>query len=363
MRLADVTKKTTLSKLDENRLRKIEAGEIEPTISEVMEFARIFKRPFPLFFLPEPPSDVPVLLDKRTGLGHGTDPGGDLSMAIARAQEVQDFIAGLSRSSERSKSEVPVPDSSEKSDPEKLAAWARRHMGIERVFEKSRRDSDEALAGWILEVEKIGIIVLQETFSPKGTSAFSIGEYKPPILVLCFKDAARRRIFSLFHELAHIFLRQSVICNLAYERTEHDEKFCDKFSAAFLMPEDEVRSLKASLRVDMDRLAEKISAVSGASIESAFLRLVDLNITTFDEYLKRKPYWDEAYAGWLTKQQQKGGGPNPNPVGTAIKKGGRTLSSAVGEAFQSGSISRADASSIMRLPAIELPTLIKRIRP
>lgn len=359
--LGEVGKSSKLSKLTESRLKKIESGEEEATISEILEFSRILKRPFALFFLPTPPSPIPTLPDKRTGVPEDGENDLALSLAIARAYEVQELISDLAAVNRKQLPAVPIPPMEVKSDPERLAEWLRKRMGIESVFGGSRRKPDEALAYWIRNVEKIGVVILQETFSP-DTSAFSIGGVTPPVSVLCFKDAERRRIFSLFHELAHIVLRQSAICNLTFERAEHDEKFCDKFAASFLMPESEVRALSEKTSFGLDKLAQTMSNLSGASVESAFLRLVDLGLATFDDYNLRKQEWHDAYAAWLRQQKKKGGGPNPNPVGTAIKKGGVTLSRYVSDAFQGGQISRADASQAMKLPALEIPNLVRRVK-
>lgn len=359
--VANVLKASKLSRLNEERLEKIEKGEVEPTISEVLRFSKIYKRPFAFFFLPEAPPPIPEIPDKRTGSGFGSDTEGDLGMAIARAYEVQNFIADLASSNNTSIPETLIPPIQVRTDPEQLASWLRQSMGIAKIFDPGQKEPRAILEKWIATIESLGIIVLQETFSPNDASAFSIGSLKPPVLVLCFKDAERRRLFSLFHELGHIILRQSAICDISFERPEREERFCDKFSASFLMPSNEVKEIGKTYD-NIDYLAAKISSLSGASEESAFLRLVDLRLATTDDYWKRKPLWEEAYTNWLKKQKSKKGGPNPNPVGTAIRKGGKTLSGFVSEAFQTGQISRADASYIMRLPAVDIPTLIKRVK-
>lgn len=361
--VSDVLKVTKLARLNEDRVEAIESGKQEATIAEILEFSRIYKRPFAYFFLSKTPPEIPEIVDNRTGAAYGSDTGGDLGMAISRAYEIQDLAVDFSAVLGTPFKDVPTPPAQSKSDPEKLASWLQGQMGISKMFGGTTLGPREVLEKWLAAVEGLGIITLQETFSPKDSSAFSVGNLRPPILVLCFKDAERRRLFSLFHEVAHIILRQSAICELALARPPGEERFCDKFSASFLMPRDEVHDVVARFGSDnLDLLAKRLSTLSGASAESAFLRLVDLRITNMDEYWQRKPAWEAAYADWLLKQKKRKGGPNPNPVGTAIRKNGRTLSSFVSEAFRSGQISRAEASYIARLPAREIPNLVKRIK-
>lgn len=354
----DAAEATGLARLTTERLIKIESGEIEPTISEVMAFSKIYKRPFALFFLPAAPSPIPDLSDMRSGAEYGSDTKGDLGIAISRAYEVQDLLSDL-----QGPVDVPVPPSDIRNNAGKLAHWLQQQLSIEKVFEPRARKPQFNLEHWISVIESLGAVVLQETYSPRDAGGFSLGTLNPPVIVLCYKDAERRRLYSLFHEVCHVLLRQSAICDPTFSRHEKEERFCDEFAAQFLMPEAEARDLVSKFDIhDLDLLATKLSLHSGASEESAFLRLVDLNLATMDDYWLRKPRWRNGYLAWLRQQRLKKGGPNPNPVGTAIRKGGRLLSASVSEAFQSGRISRVEASHILRLPAKQIPTLIKAIR-
>ena len=356
--------KIGLSRLNQRRLDEIEDGSDEPTISEVLKFSKVYRRPFAYFFLPGTPPSIPELIDKRAGAGRGGDTKGGLSLAISRAYEIQNFVADMEGENRLSTPQLIHPPNDIKNDPEELAGWVKKQMGIGRVFSETIREPKEILESWLGAVEKLGIIALQETFSPNDASAFSVGDLTPPVLVLCFKDAERRRIFSLFHELAHILLKEKAICEINTKHLDNEERFCDKFAAHFLMPRIEIVELMKRLNKNenLDFLAEKISKFSGASEESAFLRLVDLKYASMDDYFARKPIWDQGYKDWLKRQKKKKGGPNPNPVGTAIRKNGRIVSNMISEAYQNGKISRSEASYFARLPVTEIPKLIQRFK-
>ena len=56
-------------------------------------------------------------------------------------------------------------------------------------------------------------------------------------------DTITGRIFSLFHELCHIILKNSAFCDFRYNGSSELEIYCNRFAAAFLAPEDEVKNL------------------------------------------------------------------------------------------------------------------------
>lgn len=365
MTLADVSAFAGLKSITVERLKDLESGKDEPTLSELLKLIDVYKRPFALFFLPNPPSDIPMVADHRMSSVVTGASSEKLDLAYWRAQELQNIFVELSAEIGEPISSVPIAPEHEKKDPEVLAQWARKILGVEKVFAKHRISPEEALQKWIEAIEGIGIMVMQLTFEPKKAArAFSFGTKKPPIIVLSYTDKDRGRLFSLFHELAHVVQRQSVVCDMAAHSSWAEERFCNKFAASFLMPKQEVEeAIKGINRYkdgDLDAIADFISARTGASVEAAFLRLVDLKFATQDGYLERKPKYEAAYEKWLAYKRGHGG-PNPNPAGTAFRKHGKHLSRVVYQTFMNGVITRAEASSIMRLPARELPKLFKQI--
>lgn len=362
MTLADVSLGAALKSITTDRLKDLESGKDEPTLSELLKLIDIYKRPFALFFLPEAPSEVPVVADHRMSHGVMDASSEKLDLAYWRAHELHNIFVELSVEVGEPINSIPAVPEYDRKDPEVLAQWMRKTLGVEKVFAKHRINPEEALHKWIEVLEGMGVIIMQLTFEPKKAArAFSFGTKKPPVIVLSYKDKDRGRLFSLFHEFAHIIQRQNVVCDMAAHSSWAEERFCNRFAASFLMPKQEVEEAVNKLKDnDVDAVADFISARTGVSIEAAFLRLVGLGFATQEGYLERKPEYEATYEKWLAYKREHGG-PNPNPAGTAFRKHGKHISRVVYQAFMNGMITRADASSIMRLPARELPKFFKQI--
>lgn len=87
------------------------------------------------------------------------------------------------------------------------------------------------------------------------------------------------RIFSLFHELAHLCRRDVAACGRFDPENDADEHWCDRFAAAALLPEVAVRSFVASTEAkDELALASKVARHFNASLSATALRLADLQL-------------------------------------------------------------------------------------
>ena len=80
-----------------------------------------------------------------------------------------------------------------------------------------------------------------------------------PVVVVNQREVDQAKIFTLFHEYAHLILRRQGIC---LEREDVDkraiESWCNEFAAMFLVPSDALtmRTPKRSLSIeDVKRLA------------------------------------------------------------------------------------------------------------
>ncbi|MGC8581749.1 MAG: ImmA/IrrE family metallo-endopeptidase [Thermoplasmata archaeon] len=77
--------------------------------------------------------------------------------------------------------------------------------------------------------------------------AFSLNS-KISIVVLNENDNDSIKLFSLFHEIAHILRGSPGLCSIDMENSNTDikEKFCDHFAAEFLVPYDDISKVLKS---------------------------------------------------------------------------------------------------------------------
>lgn len=89
--------------------------------------------------------------------------------------------------------------------------------------------------------KKLGILVFQFSMPFEEVQGFSFHSSSPNIIAVNSKHAPAGRIFTLFHELAHIILGNSGVCSsdIAHEQNTIELQ-CNEFAAKFLVPDEHV---------------------------------------------------------------------------------------------------------------------------
>ena len=135
---------------------------------------------------------------------------------------------------------------------------------------------------------------------------FWISEHPLPIIALNGSEFPRGKLFTLLHELTHILLHRSGICDLedvtvaTESESQRLEWYCNSVAAAALMPRDSVRRMvrafeaSSNKRWTDDELLE-LSGSFGVSKEAMLVRLVSLGYATREYYKERRPVFLEQY--------------------------------------------------------------------
>lgn len=286
------------------RLREWESGESKLTIPQLRTLAHAYRRPLSAFFMPEPPPGFRPMHDFRR-LPDSDELGWSPALrALVRRAEAQQraYLDLLSDLGEDAQSLPRAPDDD---NPEAVGDFARSILGVDSEAQGGWRDESAALRGWTRAVEDLGVLVLHtstvrgQTVDPDEMLGLSVPD-PVPVIVLNGKDHARRRTFTLLHELAHLLLRRAGVCDLHDRFTTPDfdpvEVFCNAAAAATLMPRDsfladpEVRASRLDPAWDDETLGH-IARRFTTSREAVLRRLLTFDLTTEDYYRS----WRESY--------------------------------------------------------------------
>jgi Zn-dependent peptidase ImmA (M78 family) len=107
-------------------------------------------------------------------------------------------------------------------------------------------------------IERNGIIVAQISgVAMEEMKGISIYFDSYPIIGINNKDYDKSKVFSLFHELAHIFRRSSSLCTIDLdEHSDQEETICDRIAAEALMPEIRSNELQMNALCVFPRLIQ-----------------------------------------------------------------------------------------------------------
>ena len=80
--------------------------------------------------------------------------------------------------------------------------------------------------------------------NPNEFQGFVLADEYAPLVFVNVADFKAVQMFTLAHELAHLFIAKSGVSNFQEFQPNSDdtEQFCDKAAAEFLVPEDELRA-------------------------------------------------------------------------------------------------------------------------
>lgn len=123
-------------------------------------------------------------------------------------------------------------------DDDSLINWLRAKLKISIEDQFHFKNNSDAYKKWRNAIEdNLGILTFQFSMPIKEVEGFCYSDTFPYSIVANSKYSEAARIFTLFHELAHILKHQSGLC--LPEQVSSNQKVeldCNKFAGKFLLP-------------------------------------------------------------------------------------------------------------------------------
>lgn len=217
-----------------------------PTLKQLEDFAKKVYLPFGYLFLPEPPQEKLPITFFRTGLSNGDALPLSLIHTVQTLKERQEWLKEFLIDNETE----PLPfvaSFSVKSSIDDVVVHMRRVLQLEEDWFRDFKTLDEIIIHLINQMEAAGVMVSMagtvngNTHRPIAREDFRgfalVDDYAPFVFVNA-NDAKSAQIFTLIHELAHIWLGHSTGTDMFQLLPGNDpvEVFCNKVAAEFLVP-------------------------------------------------------------------------------------------------------------------------------
>jgi len=258
----------------QHRFPKLEAWErreAQPTFKQLEDFAQATHTPIGFLFLQEPPLERVPIPDFRTIAGTRLDrPSPDLLETIYLCQHRQDWYRDFARTN--GEQALPFVGSAQRAEEvTSAAARMRTALGLDLEERKNLRSMEEALRRMIEQAEAIGVLVMvsgivgsntHRALKPEEFRGFALSDPLAPLVFVNGADTKAAQMFTLAHELAHIWLGQTSLSDAdAAEPPSHDvERWCNQVAAEVLVPLELVREefeRAAPLMPEAQRLARR----------------------------------------------------------------------------------------------------------
>lgn len=237
------------------KLADWERGDGLPTFKQLEDFAKATHVPFGYLFLPEPPQIPMPISDFRTlGNQYVGSVSPDLLDTIYAMQRRQAWLREARQECEAEP--LAFVGSARLTDnPAAIGREMRRLLGLEDGWVASVRTWQEAVSALRSAIEALGVMAVINGVVGNNTHrklnveefrGFALSDDYASLIFVNGADAKSAQIFTLAHELAHLWLGSQGAGLSGFPGIFPDggeiETFCDKAAAEFLVPEAELRA-------------------------------------------------------------------------------------------------------------------------
>lgn len=282
-----------------------EAEAAQPTMKQLENFAKAVHVPFGYLFLPEPP-DMPLpFADFRTL--ESRRPQGISPELMDTIQQMQRRQAWLREERIEAEAEPPgfVGSATVSDDPDAIAREMRRVVGLDDGWAKQVRSWTDAVSALRNAIESLGVMAVINGIVGNNTSrkldvkefrGFALSDPHAPLIFVNGADAKSAQMFTLAHELAHLWLGEAGEGLSGFQGLQPDgsevERFCDKAAAEFLVPAAELRGAWPGV-AHSDTPFEKLAGQFKVSPVVIGRRAMDLRLVDRGEFFSFYRYYTQ----------------------------------------------------------------------
>ena len=272
------------------------SGERQPTLRQLEAFAKATSTPLGYFFLSEPPEErLPIPHFRTLGDGRLSRPSPDLLETVQMMERRQAWMREYLI--EEGNEPLSFVHSAEPAvEPEQLAVEMRETLGLSDGWAADNRTWMDAIRQLRNTMEEAGILVVvngvvgnntHRKLDPAEFRGFVLVDDYAPLVFVNGADGKAAQMFTLAHELAHVWFGSSAAFDLRELQPADDktELACNRVAAEFLVPKSQLLELWHSVKGEQEpyqAVARQFKVSELVSVR----RALDLELITNNEYIE-----------------------------------------------------------------------------
>jgi Zn-dependent peptidase ImmA (M78 family) len=269
--------------------------ESQPTLRQLELLAKATLTPLGFFFLTEPPEDrLPIPHFRTIHDDTQAKPSPDLLETIQIMQRRQAWMREFLI--EQGQDELPFVGSSRRDEEPRLVVQRMLEtLDLDIGWAATERTWTDALHTMRQAIEDAGILVVvngvignntHRKLDPNEFRGFVLVDGYAPLVFVNGTDGKAAQMFTLAHELAHVFYGSSAAFDLREMQPADDpmEQTCNLVAAEFLVPQRELRQIWSSVREDSEPF-QTIARRFKVSTLVAARRALDTNLIDREAFL------------------------------------------------------------------------------
>lgn len=279
-------------KIKAEKIQAWEEGIIKPTFLQAQKLAKIFQIPFGYLFLQTPPKEELAIPDLRT---FNNETLSEFS------PEFKTLLHNITLKQKWYKDYILENDKEPKSFLQQFTINDPKELISKDIFQILNLDHYIArslpkrnfLNHLIEEIEKLDILVMKSGIVGSNThKSLNINEFRgfaiydkyAPLLFINTNDSLAGQIFTLLHELVHLWIGESGISLLDFQHIDNRvELFCNEITANLLVPQTLLAKLWDS-NIELEEHYTQLAKVFSVSTQVILNRLYALKYINFDTY-------------------------------------------------------------------------------
>jgi Zn-dependent peptidase ImmA (M78 family)/DNA-binding XRE family transcriptional regulator len=349
------------------RIRAWETGKEYPNFQQVRKLASVLSIPLGYLFLSQPPKITIPIADFRTLTGkEKAEISVDLQSVLDDALRKRDWYQEW-RQQEGVEPLAFVGKFSIRSKPADIVEDMRQVLEIAQGFAADMKAWDHHLREFIKKVEGAGILVLQSGIVGSNTHrklsveefrGFALADNLAPLIFINAQDATAARIFTLAHELIHIWTGTSGISNPYFSLEQGDieqtEKLCNQAAAEFLVPHELFAKHWRRFDDALDN-AQRLARYFRISAQVILRRAFESGFISFEEY-------HHAFQEALKASKQPVKGSGGDFYATLFTRNSRRFTTELLSAVNSGKISYLDGARLLNTRPNRLVNAMEKMK-
>ena len=346
-----------------------EDGSVQPTFRQTQALARALHIPLGYLFLSAPPATALPVADFRTL--PETERGKfspELEDALNDALRKRDWLRDW-RIQEGATPLAFVGRFDSDGVPKKIADDIRQVLDLPLPPAQNVKSWDEHLRLLVRHAEDSGIIVLQSGFALTDTHrtlsirefrGFALADEYAPLVFINARDSIAGRIFTLAHELGHLWTGTSGISNPTIDpsmppEAESIERLCNQAAAELLVP-GEILKRRWERQTNPLEMAQELAKQFRVSVFVILIRAYETNLLPWESLQSVYAQAQQEIREFAPKSERGGG----DFYRTLHNRNGRILMQEITTAVRQGSLLYREAAHLLNIRPQTLETVLQR---
>ncbi len=337
-----------------------ESGQERPSFRQAQDLAKKLRIPFGYLYLSTPPNERLPLPDLRTvaDVSPGR-PSPDFLEVLYDALRKQEWYH------EQMEAEGVSPllfvgKFTPSDEPRVIATDISNTLGIDWEMRRQSPTWEYFLTALVRKAENIGVLVLRSGVVGNNTHrplkyeefrGFAMSDELAPLVFINGNDYKTAQIFTIVHELAHIWIGQSGVSNPDYRKRPHEQynpidQKCDSIAAEVLVPKNDFQ-LRWNSYITLDQNIQALATYYKVSAFVVLRRAYELGQCSQPIFESK---YEELRTRITSKRVSTGGDFNRN----VLSRNSAVFTTAVVAALAEGRVLASEAASLLNLKTLTL---------